>query len=84
VDGVKTELSTLEWETDSDAVECIGSGPWDHFSLVPIDSVAAPVVAFELRIVSELVRSRTEQFTAIATFLRRNGCDIQLVRRACA
>jgi hypothetical protein len=42
------------------------------------------VVAFELRIVSELVRSRTEQFTAIATFLRRNGCDIQLVRRACA
>src|SRR5688572_26984880 len=23
VDGVKTELSTVEWESDSDAVECI-------------------------------------------------------------
>jgi hypothetical protein len=55
VHGVKTELSTVEWETDSDAVECIGSGPWDHFSFVRIDSLAAPVVALELRIVSELV-----------------------------
>jgi hypothetical protein len=46
-----------------------------------IESFAAPVVALELRIVSELVRGRTEQFTVIAAYLRRNGCDIELVRR---
>jgi hypothetical protein len=81
VDGVTAELSTVEWASDSDAVECIGSGPWDHFSLVGIDSFAAPVVALELRIVSELVRGRTEQFSVIAAYLRRNGCDIELMRR---
>ena len=81
MDGVTTEFSTVEWETDSDAVECIGSGPWDHFALVRLGSVAAPVVARELRVVSELVRGRTEQHSVIAAFLRRDGCDVELVRR---
>ncbi len=81
VDGVKAELSTVEWETHSDAVECIGCASWEHFSLVGIDSFAAPVVALELRVVSELVRGRSKQFTVVAGFLRRNGCDIELVRR---
>jgi hypothetical protein len=40
---------TVEVATDSDAIECIGRGPWQHY--VDIDS-------------SELIRNRPERYAA--------------------
>jgi hypothetical protein len=58
VDGVVVELSTVEGQTDSDAIECVGRGPWEHFDLVACGPHQVPTIATELRLLSELVRQR--------------------------
>jgi hypothetical protein len=79
--GVDVEFSTVEWETTSDAMECFGRGPWEHFSLVRLGPHVVPTVAVELRLGSELARNRREQYLVIARYLREHGADVELIRR---
>ena len=43
-----------------------------------------PVVALELRLVSELVRDRADRYEPLIGHLARHGCDVDLVRRSMA
>jgi hypothetical protein len=81
VEGVQVEFSTVEFATDSDALECIGSGPWVHYLTLPCRSVELPVVALELRLVSEVFRDRAERYRPIVEHLRSKPCDLALIRR---
>ncbi len=84
VNGVEVGISTVEWETDSDGIECLGRGPWEHFVLIPCGAYAVPTVALELRLVSELVRDRPERYIPLILYMQAHGCDIELVRRGMA
>jgi len=79
--GVEVETSTVEWETDSDSIECFGHGPWEHYVLIPCGPYTVPTVALELRLVSELLRDRPDRYTPIIEHMRAYGCDIELVHR---
>jgi len=81
VNGVEVGISTVEVETDSDAIECIGRGPWEHFSLIPCGPYVVPAVALELRLITELVRKRPDRYTPIIQYMQVNGCDIDFIRR---
>ncbi len=81
VDGVAVGISTVEWETDSDGIECLGRGPWEHYVIVQCGVHAVPTVALELRLVSELARDRPDRYEPLIEFMRARGCDIELVRR---
>ena len=81
VDGVAVGISTVEWETDSDGVECLGRGPWEHYAIVQCGVHAVPAVALELRLVSELARDRPDRYGPLIESMRARGCDIELVRR---
>jgi len=81
VNGVAVGISTVEVETDSDELETIGRGPWEHFSLIPCGPYAVPTVALELRLVTELARQRPDRYTPIIQFMQVNGCDIELIPR---
>jgi hypothetical protein len=84
VGGVEVGFSTVEGQTDSDAIECVGRGPWEHFDLVHCGSHTVPTVATELRLVSELTRNRPDRYDPIVEHLRVHGCDVALVRRGMA
>jgi hypothetical protein len=75
------EVNGVEVETDSDVLETIGRGPWEHFSLIPCGPYAVPTVALELRLITELARQRPDRYTPIIQFMQVNGCDIELIRR---
>lgn len=81
VDRVGVQFSTVEGETASDAIECLGSGPWEHYVLVPCGPYAIPAVALELRLVTELARDRPDRSMPLIQHMRTHGCDIELVRR---
>jgi hypothetical protein len=81
VNGVEVGISTVEWETDSDGIECIGSGPWLHYDLLECGAYTVPTVALELRLVSELVRGRDERSEPLLQFMKDKGCDIELVKQ---
>jgi len=81
VNGVGVQISTVEGETGSDAIECMGSGPWEHYVLVPCGPYTIPAVALELRLVSELARDRPDRVKPLIQHMRAHGCDIELVRR---
>src|SRR5436190_5065530 len=79
--GVVIELSTVESESDSDALECVGAGPWTYFDLVACGARIVPAVATELRLITEFTRGREDRYRPIVDHLRSTGCDIALVRR---
>jgi hypothetical protein len=81
VNGVEVGISTVEWDTDADGLECVGPGPWAHYALLPCGPRAVPTVALELRLVSELARGRPDRAEPILVFLRERGCDTALVRQ---
>jgi hypothetical protein len=81
VGGVEVGLSTVEGETDSDGIECVGRGPWEHFDLLKCGPHRVPVVATELRLVSELTRDRADRYGPILEHLWAQGCDVALVQR---
>ena len=58
VHGVKVEVSTVERQVDSDGMECVGRGPWQHYVWIACGSHQVPAVRLELRLASELVRDR--------------------------
>jgi len=79
--GVTVELSTVEIEVDFDTGECVGSGPWVHFDLVPCGKFSVPTVALELRLVTEVARRRADRWKPIAAYFRSHPCDVGLVER---
>ncbi|MFI6293555.1 hypothetical protein ACIBEJ_18335 [Nonomuraea sp. NPDC050790] len=84
VGGVDFELSTLERHAVSDAMECVGSGPWQHYVLVSCGAHEVPVVRLELRLASELLRDRPDRYGPILDHLSTYGFDADLLRRALA
>ena len=82
INGVEVGISTVEMETDSDAIETFGSGPWEHLSLIPCGSYAVPTVALEIRLATELYRKRSDRYNPIIQYMKVNGCDVDLLRRA--
>jgi hypothetical protein len=78
------ELSTVEFESDTDTTECVGEGPWRHFDLVACGALTIPAVATELRLITEVVRGRADRSGPIVDHLRRVGCDLELIRRGLA
>ena len=81
VEGVTVELSTVEIDADTDTAECVGSGPWVHFDLVPCGVYTVPTVALELRLVTEVARRRTDRWEPIVALFRSHPCDVALVER---
>jgi hypothetical protein len=81
VNGVGVGISTVEVETESDGIECLGRGPWEHYVLVSCGPYTIPAVALELRLVSELARDRPDRYTPLIQHMQVNGCDTELVRR---
>ncbi|TYB54316.1 hypothetical protein FXF51_47630 [Nonomuraea sp. PA05] len=82
VNGVVLELSTVERQTDSDALECVGSGPWRHHVPVVCGSHRVPVVRLELRLATELMRDRPDRYDPLLGHLATHGFDADLLRRA--
>lgn len=81
VGGIEIEMSTVEWETESDSIECLGRGPWTHFRLLACGVHPVPTVALELRLISELARARAHQYAPLIQYLQQHECDIPLVQR---
>jgi hypothetical protein len=82
--GGAVELSTVEIHSDTDTMECAGSGPWQYFDLVPCGDGTFPTVATELRLLTEVARSRENVYRPIVEHLRIVGCDVALIRRGLA
>ncbi|MEV5895496.1 hypothetical protein [Nonomuraea fuscirosea] len=82
VHGVQVEISTVEQETDSDAMECIGSGPWHHHVMVPCGPHQVPVIRLELRLATELLRNRPDRYEPLLNHLSTHGFDPDLLHRA--
>jgi hypothetical protein len=60
VEGIDVGASTVEVPVDTDAFECIGRGPWEHWVDVRFGRYGVPSVRLELRLISELVRDRPD------------------------
>ncbi|MBN6057273.1 hypothetical protein JYK22_35445, partial [Nonomuraea sp. RK-328] len=82
VNGAHLEISTVEQETDSDAMECIGRGPWQHYVLIPCGSHSVPVVRLELRLATELLRDRPDRYEPLLDHMAAQGFDPDLLDRA--
>jgi hypothetical protein len=81
VNGIEVGFSTVEIESDVDTIETFGPGPWEHFSLVTCGRYAIPVVALELRLITEMWRNRRNRYRPIIRFMRQHGCDMALIKR---
>lgn len=84
VDGTKVEASTVEWPTDAEALESLGTGPWHHRRAISVGTELVQTVALELRLATELVRDRSERVAALIEWMRHNGFDAELLRSAMA
>ncbi|WP_327087886.1 hypothetical protein OIE66_37075 [Nonomuraea sp. NBC_01738] len=82
VKGVDVEISTVERETSSDCMECIGRGPWEHFVLVPCGRFRVPAIRLELRLATELLRDRPDRYEPLLAHMARHGYDPDLLDRA--
>lgn len=81
VQGIRVEFSTVEEDTKSATYECYGNGPWSHFSMVKCGCWNTPVVALELRLLTELARGRADRYIPIWQFLQARGYDAALLER---
>ncbi len=81
VQGIRIEFSTVEVESESDTTECIGTGPWNHFAMIRCGRRSAPVVALELRLLTELARGRADRYVPIWQFMQCHGFDAELLVR---
>lgn len=81
VQGITIEFSTVEAKTDSTTAECIGTGPWNHYSMARCGDKHIPVVALELRLLTELARRRADRYVPIWRFLQSRGYDAALLSR---
>ena len=86
IGGVPIQISTVEL-SDPDpgyVAECAGDAPWLHFDTIDIDAYAIPVVASELRLLSDVIRGRTDRWRETASFLATHGYDDRLLSDALA
>lgn len=81
IGGATVELSTVEVEAETDAGECVGSGPWVHFDRVPCGQFSVPTVALELRLVTEIARRRADRWEPLVAYFRSHPCNVALVER---
>ena len=81
VQGIRVEFSTVELESESDTTECIGTGPWHHFDVIRCGCRSTPVVALELRLLTELSRKRSDHYVPIWQFMQCRGFDAELLVR---
>ncbi|WP_046568454.1 hypothetical protein [Micromonospora sp. HK10] len=84
VDGIGVEASTVERPADTDALECIGAGPWQHYVQVQCGKHRVPAVRLELRLVSELYRDRPDRYLPLIDHMRVHGAELQLVQKGMA
>ncbi len=84
--GVLVQLSTVELSVPDPSLvaECTGDAPWLHFDTIDIDGYAVPVVASELRLLSDVIRGRADRWLPIASFLAKHGYDERLLSAAMA
>ncbi|MGP3931337.1 hypothetical protein [Nonomuraea sp. KM88] len=82
VNGVHVEISTVERETDSDGMECVGRGPWQHYVMIACGAYRVPVVRLELRLATELLRDRPDRYEPLLDHLAAHSFDAELLRRA--
>jgi hypothetical protein len=81
--GIRVELSTVDSDsTESEIGECIGDAPWRHFDVLDLEGHRVPVVASELRLLSEITRMRPDRWEPVAAYLSRNGYDEELLAAA--
>jgi hypothetical protein len=80
VEGTEVEFSTVETPSQSDTFERVGRGPWEHFSICRCDSMEVPVVALELRLLTEVFRGRRDRYQPIAEFMREHVYQVELVQ----
>ena len=81
INGIEVEFSTVEGETESDTHECIGLGPWAHYKVVSCGDYQIPVVALELRLITELTRRRPDRYVPILQFMQTHGYNRKLLER---
>ena len=81
IQGIKVEFSTVEAPSASATSECVGLGPWSHFAMVPCGRRSIPVVALELRLLTELARDRADRYIPIWQFMQCCGFDAELLGR---
>jgi hypothetical protein len=79
INGIKVEFSTVEGKTKSDTYECIGPGPWAHYTLVSCGGHQVPIVAIELRLITELTRRRADRYIPIIHFMQAHGYNKKLL-----
>lgn len=86
IGDVPVQISTVELSIPdpSYVAECAGDAPWAHFDMIDIDGHAIPVVASELRLVSDVIRGRADRWLATASFLADDGYDDRLLGDALA
>jgi hypothetical protein len=81
VHGIKVEFSTVEFACDLTTKECIGSGPWEHYAMINCGQRSIPVVALELRLLTELFRQRVDRYQPIWQFMQRKGYNKPLLEK---
>jgi hypothetical protein len=81
--GIRVEFSTVESESTMPEIgECTGDAPWRHFDVLDLEGHHVPVVASELRLLSEITRLRSDRWEPIAASLSRAGYDEELLAAA--
>lgn len=81
VNGAEVEISTVEIDADTDFIETFGRGPWEFFVSLSCGSYTVPVVALELRLITELSRNRPDRYEPIISYMQANGCDFDFIQR---
>jgi hypothetical protein len=82
VNGAAVEISTVEAQAESDGLECIGRGPWEHYVRIACGAHRVPAVRLELRLATELLRERADRYRPLLTHMRAHGYDPGLMQRA--
>lgn len=85
--GVPVQFSTVEPTDDAGeaagnagrVAECTGFAPWRHFDVLEVEGHRVAVVASELRLLSEVIRSRPDRWGPIGASLAAAGYDAELV-----
>lgn len=82
--GIRFSFSTAELlsEESAEVEECTGDSPWNHFDLIELEGHKIPVVASELRLLTEIARSRPERWRPIGARLQRDGYNEALFAAA--
>jgi hypothetical protein len=82
LDGVGFSFSTVEHDSDEDGSECMGPGPWRHYTTVDCDGHRIDCVSLELRLTTEFLRDRPDRYHPLLDHLHTHGADVELLRRS--